>query len=170
MGDDDSDDGRIGAAKKRLEDLSQGRRYGNDIGSLSLEGLQVVRVQRGTILCNLVIPEHLADHRSGNWHVGAISTLIDNVGATAIMSITGNSGYAATVDFSVSFLSTVKIGEEVEIEAKVLDHKEKLSSTIVEIRRKETSDMIALGKQWFSQVKAKRRQPSASNTSRSSKL
>ncbi|XP_042515502.1 acyl-coenzyme A thioesterase 13-like [Macadamia integrifolia] len=156
MGDDDVDDGPTGVARKRLEDQSQGRRYGNIIGSLSLEGLQVVRVQKGSILCNLVVPEHLADHRSGNWHCGALSTLIDHVGVIANVSLIGNDGYTTTVDLSVSFLSTVKIGEEVEIEAKVLDHRGKLTSTIVEVRKKETAEMVALGKQWVSVVKAER--------------
>ncbi|KAJ4954210.1 hypothetical protein NE237_031042 [Protea cynaroides] len=163
MVDYDIDSDGIGFAKKRLEELSQGRRLINDIGSLSLEGLQIVRIQRGSILCNLVVPEHLADHSSGNWHVGAMTTLIDLVGGLTLVSSTGRwARYTVTVNLSVSFLSTVKIGEEVEIEAKVLDRRGKLSSTIVEVRRKENTEMVALGKQWISQVKVDRSQPSRS--------
>ncbi|KAJ4952858.1 hypothetical protein NE237_029690 [Protea cynaroides] len=162
MVDDDIDNGGSEFAKQRLEELSQGRRLINDIGNLSLEGLQILHVQRGSILCNLVVPEHLTDHSSGNWHVGAMTTLIDQVGGLAIVSSIGRAGYTATVNLSVSFLSTVKIGEQVEIEAKVLNQTGKLSSTIVEVRRKENTEMVALGKQWISQVKVERSQPSRS--------
>lgn len=40
--------------------------------------------------------------------------------------------------------------EEVEIEAKVVGKKGRLSSVVVEIRRKSNGELIALGKQWMS--------------------
>lgn len=40
--------------------------------------------------------------------------------------------------------------EEVEIEAKVVGHRGRLSSVVVEIRRKSNGELIALGRQWMS--------------------
>ena len=45
--------------------------------------------------------------KDGNWHVGAITTLIDIVGAAAIFSSTGQ--LKASVDFNISYYSTAKI-------------------------------------------------------------
>lgn len=39
--------------------------------------------------------------------------------------------------------------EEVEVEAKVTGEKGKLASVIIEVRRKDTRELIALGKQWM---------------------
>lgn len=38
--------------------------------------------------------------------------------------------------------------EEVEIEAKVVGEKAKLTSVLIEIRKKENGEVIGLGKQW----------------------
>lgn len=43
----------------------------------------------------------------GNWHAGAMATLIDDVGASAIYSAVGQ--IKVSVDFNVSYISTVKI-------------------------------------------------------------
>ncbi|RZC90539.1 hypothetical protein C5167_029672 [Papaver somniferum] len=73
--------------------------------------------QKSLIQCNFVVPKSLSD-RDGNWRVGAITTLIDLIGASVIHTIHGN--IHVSVDFNISFFSTVKVQEEVEIEAKVL--------------------------------------------------
>ncbi|KAF8388957.1 hypothetical protein HHK36_025641 [Tetracentron sinense] len=136
-------------AKKILQDLAEGR-SGQRIGGLSVRGLQIKRVQKGLILCNFVIPKHLSN-KDGNWHVGAIATLIDAIGGITIISSVGL--FKASVNFDVSYFSTAKIHEEVEIESKVLGQKGRLTSVIVEIRRKEDGEMVALGKLWMSSVK-----------------
>lgn len=40
--------------------------------------------------------------------------------------------------------------EEVELEAKVIGNKGRLSSVVIEVRRKGNGELIALGKQWMS--------------------
>ncbi|KAB2024544.1 hypothetical protein ES319_D06G093400v1 [Gossypium barbadense] len=74
----------------------------------------------------------------GNWEVGAMSTLIDDVGAAAIYSVADH--VKASLDFNISFHSTAWTQEEVEIEAKVIAEKGKLSLVVVEIRRKRNGD------------------------------
>ncbi|KAK8292004.1 hypothetical protein V6Z11_D06G093300 [Gossypium hirsutum] len=74
----------------------------------------------------------------GNWEVGAMSMLIDDVRAAAIYSVPDH--VKASLDFNISFHSTAWIQEEVEIEAKVIAEKGKLSLVVVEIRRKRNGD------------------------------
>ncbi|XP_043725565.1 uncharacterized protein LOC122672133 [Telopea speciosissima] len=161
-------------AKKWLQELGR-RRFNQDIQYISLQGLQIVQAQRDSILFNQILHKELADRR-GNCHVGAIASIIDAVGATAIATYTGD--LKVSVDFNISYFSTVKIEvssssvsipncssaysyqfefhrtEEVEIEAKVVAHTGKLSLTTVEFRRKKDGVVVALGKQWMSQINA----------------
>ncbi|KAK9282564.1 hypothetical protein L1049_005485 [Liquidambar formosana] len=136
-------------AQKWLEDLATGS-AGHEIETLSLGGMQVSHAHKGLIRCNFVIPKHLSD-QDGNWHVGAIATLVDDVGAAAIYSTVGH--IKASVSFNISYYSTPKIQEEVEIEAKVVGQKGKLASVVVEIRRKDNGRIVALGKQWMTSSK-----------------
>ncbi|KAF3450727.1 hypothetical protein FNV43_RR06816 [Rhamnella rubrinervis] len=132
-------------SRKWLEDLSK-RVTSHDMEAKALEGLQVIHVHRGFVLCNFLVPTCLSDQH-GNWHVGAMATLIDDVGAAAIYSSVGH--VKVSVDFNVSYFSTAKIQEEIEIEAKVVGELGKLSSVIVQVRRKCNGQLIALGKQWM---------------------
>lgn len=85
--------------------------------------------------------------QDGNWQVGAIATLIDGLGALTVHSFTGNS--KASVDLTISFYSSAKIQEEAEIEAKVVGGMGKLTSLLVEVKRKSNRELIALGKNWM---------------------
>ncbi|KAF6164440.1 hypothetical protein GIB67_025266, partial [Kingdonia uniflora] len=133
------------SAIKWLQDVTRAH-ASSGIEALTLGGLDIVKAQKGLIKCNFVVRENIAD-KTGNWHPGAMATLIDCVGAAAIMTSVGY--IKVSVNFNVSYFSTAKIGEAVEIEAKILGHRNKLSSVIVEIRRKENGDVIAIGKQWM---------------------
>ncbi|KAI3845667.1 hypothetical protein MKX03_006647, partial [Papaver bracteatum] len=86
--------------------------------------------------------------RDENWHSGAIAALMDTIGNYVIITVVGNIN--VSVDFSISYFSTAKIGEEVDIEATVLGRKGKLSLNMVVIKNKENGELIAVGKQWMS--------------------
>ncbi|XVF80206.1 hypothetical protein PTKIN_Ptkin15bG0052500 [Pterospermum kingtungense] len=116
-----------------LQDLSRGT-ISHELEKLTMDGLQIVHGQKGLI-------------RYGNWHVGAIATMIDDVGSASIYSVVDH--VKASLDFNISFYATAKVQEEVEIEAKVIGMKGKLSQVLVEIRRKGNGELIALGKQWM---------------------
>ncbi|KAI3934990.1 hypothetical protein MKW98_009909 [Papaver atlanticum] len=133
-------------AKDWIQSLALGRQ-GRAIETQALHHLYSVHVQKGLIQCNFIVPKSLSD-RDGNWHVGAIATLIDVIGASAIVTVVGNIFVA--LDFNISYFSTAKIDVKVKIEAKVLGHKGKLSSNMVVIRNKESGELIAVGKQWMS--------------------
>ncbi|MFQ6666284.1 hypothetical protein Gotur_032696 [Gossypium turneri] len=144
---------------KWLRDLSKGN-ISHELEALTLEGLQIVHAKKGSIHCNFVVPTRASDP-DGNWHVGAMATLIDDVAATAIYSVVDH--VKLSLDFSISFYSTAKIQkirfngammqEEVEIEAKVIGEKGRLTQVVVEVTRKGNRELIALGKQWMASDK-----------------
>ncbi|KAI3850818.1 hypothetical protein MKW92_032320 [Papaver armeniacum] len=147
MGNDEvTDTTPIQFAKDWLESTARGQN-GCEMERQALQNLYSVHVQKGLIQCNFIVPISLSD-RDGNWRVGAVATLIDLLGASVVHTIHGN--IHVSVDFKISFFSTVKIQEEVEIEAKVLGDKGSLFSFTVVIRKKENGDLVAIGKQWMS--------------------
>ncbi|KAG8491389.1 hypothetical protein CXB51_014604 [Gossypium anomalum] len=109
----------------------------HELVALTLESPLIVVAQKGSICCNFVVPIRASDP-DGNWEVGAMATLIDDVGAAAIYSVADH--VKASLDFNISFHSTARTQEEGEIEAKVIAEKGKLSLVVVEIRRKRNGD------------------------------
>ncbi|GJZ68055.1 thioesterase superfamily protein [Tanacetum coccineum] len=67
-----------------------------------------------------------------------LSVLIDDMVAGAAFSITG--GNLATVDVTMSFYSTVKFNDEVEIEASVVGAKGNLVSVIIDMKKKGSGE------------------------------
>ncbi|XP_022723770.1 uncharacterized protein LOC111280596 [Durio zibethinus] len=130
---------------KWLQDLIKGAiGYGLEIRAL--EGLCITQARNGFIRSNLIVPIHASD-ADGNWHVGAIATLIDVIGAVAVYSFANR--VITSVDFSNSYYSTAKIQEHVEIDAKVVANRGKLIQGMVEVRRKGNGELIALGILWM---------------------
>ncbi|KAJ9190218.1 hypothetical protein P3X46_001443 [Hevea brasiliensis] len=136
---------RIRISSEWLQGLSRGSSH--ELELFSLHGLKIVQAHRGFIRCNFVVSNRISDG-DGNWHVGAMATLIDDVGAAAILSLTGH--IKGSLDFNISFYFPAKIQEEVEIEAKVVGEKGRLVSVVVEVRKKDNGELIALAKQWMS--------------------
>ncbi|XP_048319923.2 uncharacterized protein LOC107404992 isoform X2 [Ziziphus jujuba] len=130
---------------RRLENLSRGNEEASEIVRRSLGGLEVVHAQKGLLRCKFPIPNDVSDP-DGNWHVGAIASLMDTLGVSAAYTSTGLS--RLTVDFNISYYSTAKIQEVVEIEAKVVSKREKLTGVVLEVRKTEDSQLIAVGRQW----------------------
>ncbi|KAB1218544.1 Acyl-coenzyme A thioesterase 13 [Morella rubra] len=137
-----------------LEGLSKGT-ICQEVETVSMEGLQVVLAQKGFLRCNFLVPDRLSD-RDGNWYVGAMATLMDNLGAAVICSSVSH--VKSTVELSISYYSTAKIQEEVEIEAKVVGEKEKATAAVVEIRRRSNGELIASGRQWMATGSNNRRE------------
>ncbi|XWS20260.1 hypothetical protein CRYUN_Cryun31cG0085400 [Craigia yunnanensis] len=118
-----------------------------ELENLTAKGLQIVDVRKGFVLCNFIVPARASD-ADGNWHVGAIATIMDIIGSIAIYSETATTRAKVTMDYNISYCSSAKIDEEVEIEGKVIKNKGKLTSVVVEVRRKDDGELIAIGKQW----------------------
>ncbi|VVA97815.1 unnamed protein product [Arabis nemorensis] len=105
------------------------------------------------------------DGEDGIWQAGAITTVIDGIGAAAVYS-TGD-GLYSSLDLNVSFYSTAKIQEKVEVEARVkATNNGGLKSAVIEIRRESNGEIIATGRMWMSPLSVKVRH----NVSKISKL
>ncbi|KAE8662987.1 putative Major facilitator superfamily protein [Hibiscus syriacus] len=130
---------------KLLHGVANGA-VGYELEARSLRGIRVIQADAGFLHCKFIVPAHASDI-NGNWHAGAIATIIDSVGATAIYSVCHK--VKVTVNFNIQYHSTAKIQEEVEIEAKANGNRGKLSSVLVEIRNKSKNGrLIAVGTQW----------------------
>ncbi|KAH7682475.1 Acyl-CoA hydrolase protein [Dioscorea alata] len=123
-----------------------GSKAGN-FDAIAMWGLKVLHVGGGRALCSLCVPKFLTDE-DGCWHAGSIATVIDDVGAAAILTTEGH--IKVSVDFEISYFSPAKVNEEVEIDAKVVGHKGQLSVVLVEIRKQISGELVALGRQWMS--------------------
>ncbi|KAJ0938328.1 putative Thioesterase domain, HotDog domain superfamily, acyl-coenzyme A thioesterase 13 [Helianthus annuus] len=117
-----------------------------ELDGLALQGLKINHVEVGLVRAAFVIPDHLLD-RDGTWKVGAMAVLIDGMAAGAVFSMTGAN--LATVDYTMSFYSTAKVKEEVEIEAKVVGEKGNLASVEINIQKKSNGEKVVIGKQWM---------------------
>ncbi|KAK8657142.1 hypothetical protein V6N13_035398 [Hibiscus sabdariffa] len=132
-----------------LHDVLRGK-IGHGLDTRVLEGLRVVHAEKGLMRFDLVVPDGVSD-ADGNWHVGALASLLDLLGGVAIFSFANR--IITSVDFNVSYYSTAKIQEHVEIESKVTANRGKLIHVVVEVRRKGNGELIAVGKQWMASNK-----------------
>ncbi|KAF3450728.1 hypothetical protein FNV43_RR06817 [Rhamnella rubrinervis] len=141
----DDDDSYVLELVRSIQDLSTGRVEASELVRRSLRGLEVVHAQKGLLRYKFVIPNDVSDD-DGNWHVGAIASLIDVLGVSAAYTSTGLS--RLTVDFNISYYSTAKTQEEVEIVAKVVSERAMLTSVLLEVRKTNNGQLVALGRQW----------------------
>ncbi|CAN0854696.1 Acyl-coenzyme A thioesterase 13 [Linum grandiflorum] len=109
----------------------------------SLRGIRVDRVEPGLVSCTFTVPRRLTD-RSGKLATGAIANLVDEVGG-AVVHVEGLP-MNVSVDMSISFLSTAKLHDELEITSKVLGRKGGYAGTIVLVKNKVTGELIAEGR------------------------
>ncbi|KAK9940718.1 hypothetical protein M0R45_017361 [Rubus argutus] len=109
----------------------------------SLRGIRVDRAEPGLVVCTLKVPPRLTD-RAGNLAKGAIANLVDIVGASVayIHGLPMN----VSVDITVSYMSTAKLDEELEITSKRLGRRGGYSGVIVLLRNKATGEIIAEGR------------------------
>ncbi|KAJ4757317.1 Acyl-coenzyme A thioesterase 13 [Rhynchospora pubera] len=145
---------RVSSSSSRpdLKGIAQAAWQGSNFSPLFLYGLRVSFVSHGRALCSIRVPPHLTDIE-GNWQPGPIALLIDMVSAAAIMSCEDT--IKVTVDLNISFFSPAKIGEEMEIEALVLQNKGKLTGAVVEVRKKADRNLVAVGRQWMTSSSAR---------------
>eukprot|EP01018_Ginkgo_biloba_P001705 Gb_24977 [translate_table: standard] len=121
----------------------------NVIQGIALRGIHIQSMEAGRILCTFKVPSHLVDG-DGEMRAGALATLIENIGGSAIISSDGRS--QITVDLSISFLSSAKVDDELEIDARVCGHKGGLSTAVVEVKKKANGELIAHSRLWANKL------------------
>ncbi|XP_040378333.1 uncharacterized protein LOC102699642 isoform X2 [Oryza brachyantha] len=126
--------------------------------ALPLTGVRVSLAEGGRAVCSLRVPAELTD-AEGNWHPGAIAAAADDVCAAAIMSVEGI--IKVSVHYDISYFSPAKYHEEVELDGRVVEQKGKMTAVTVEIRKKDSGELVAIGRQWMSTTRPKEPQASS---------
>nr|GEW00861.1 thioesterase superfamily [Tanacetum cinerariifolium] len=109
----------------------------------AIQGFNVDQFQPGFITCTFIIPPRLID-RDGNLAVGTIVNMIDKIGSCALYG--KDVPIYVSVDMSISYVSTAKLNDELEITAKLLDGKGSYKGTLVVLNNKVTGEIIAEGR------------------------
>ncbi|MBA0767404.1 hypothetical protein Gotri_016290 [Gossypium trilobum] len=132
-----------------LHGVLQGK-IGHGIETRVLQGLRVIHAEKGFMQFGFVVPNVVSDV-DGNWHVGALASLLDLVGAITTFSYADC--VSTVADFNASYYSTAKIQEHVEIESRVMADKGKLIHVVVQVRKKGNGEVIAVGNLWMASNK-----------------
>ncbi|XP_039004465.1 uncharacterized protein LOC120131579 [Hibiscus syriacus] len=142
-------------SRERVQDALTKGTARLELENRAAQGLIIDHLQKGFMRFTFVIPPSASD-ANGNWQVGAMATIIDLIASMVIFTETGTARGQVTMDYNISCYSAAKTQEEVEIDAKVIGNKGKLTSVAVEVRRKYDGELIAAAKQWtaFNQFKA----------------
>ncbi|KAI4326185.1 hypothetical protein MLD38_031523 [Melastoma candidum] len=111
--------------------------------SFIMNGLRVLSVEPGRVLCSLSVPDRLLN--AGDFlHGGATAALVDMVGSAAIYSV-GAPTSGVSVEINISYLDAAFAEEEIEIEGKVLRVGKAMGVVTVELRKKN-GKIIAQGR------------------------
>ncbi|KAH7415372.1 hypothetical protein KP509_14G039900 [Ceratopteris richardii] len=126
--------GRLGDSVTSIAQLHEGIVY---------KPLKVLVSEPGRFVCSFRVPVHLTNS-SNVLHQGAIASLVDNIGAAALITIDGI--VRLSVDISVTYTSYAKIDDEVEVEAVVIKYTESLGVVTVNLSNKSTGQLVAQGR------------------------
>ncbi|KMZ60333.1 hypothetical protein ZOSMA_5G02000 [Zostera marina] len=120
-----------------------------EVCSSVIWGLKILQIDCGRTICTFIIPDRLVNE-DGNWTAGAIAGMIDIICAISIIAAIGE--IKLSVSFNITYYTPAKSQEEVEIEGKVLFDVGKLTNVLVEIKKKRSGELVAVGKQWMSSI------------------
>ncbi|XP_071682589.1 uncharacterized protein [Lolium perenne] len=129
------------------EDISGSTPY----DSFVISGVRLDAAEHGRVLCSfLVTPRHASPQ--GYLLSGVTATLADQMGSAVIYSIgvglggedfsgVGLSG--VSLEISVSYVDTATVGEEIEVEGKLLRAGKSVCVVSIDFRKKRTGKLIA---------------------------
>ncbi|XP_059317384.1 uncharacterized protein LOC132067966 [Lycium ferocissimum] len=142
--------GKMNDVKKLLE--KEGGDYERGVDSMPWRfiepfvshGLKVELVEPGRVVCSFKVPARLVN--SGNFlHGGATAALVDILGSAVIHTV-GTPLTGVSLEINVSYLDAAFLGEEIEVEAKVLRVGKAIAAVTVDLRKKETGKIVAHGR------------------------
>lgn len=128
-------------------------------GIMQILGGKIESFEDGISVMSMTLEEkHM--NPGGVVHGGVIMTLMDEATGHAIVTIRGLEAMAetphATVDMSVSLLSSARVGDELVCEARTLRVGRAIAFAEAEVRRRGSDDLVAKGAFTFV-IHAKRR-------------
>ncbi|XP_076950847.1 uncharacterized protein LOC143623950 [Bidens hawaiensis] len=104
-----------------------------------MSGLNIELVECDRVICSMKVPP-LLRNRDNSLHGGATAALVDLVGGSVITTIN------VSVEINVSYFDAAYVGDEIEIEAKMLRVGKDVVAVTVEFRNKRTGKIIAQGR------------------------
>uniref|UniRef100_A0A453LP52 Acyl-coenzyme A thioesterase 13 n=1 Tax=Aegilops tauschii subsp. strangulata TaxID=200361 RepID=A0A453LP52_AEGTS len=128
-------------AMQRWHNRSLGHRL---YDAFTVAGLRVEAIEPGRLLCSFMVPPRLTS-ASNRMHGGAVASLVDLVGSAVIFT-GGSPVTGVSLDITVSYLGAAHANEEIEVEARVLGIGDKTGCVTVEVRRKDTGQVLAHGR------------------------
>lgn len=103
------------AEHSHVERMIANNLSGSPIYGFLLSNVQVLSAVRGHVVCRLAMSQNHMNSKGG-LHGSVSATIVDWAGGLAISSYDLREKTGASVDIHVSFLSSVKDGDEIEIE------------------------------------------------------
>ncbi|GLJ41995.1 hypothetical protein SUGI_0869380 [Cryptomeria japonica] len=110
------------------------------------------KLLRGHVVCTWTVPARLTD-ASGALYAGVIATIVDDIGCVA--SLSDSQPQKVSVDMNISYISTAKVNDEIEVDARVLGHKGGFSMTYVNLKNKATDKQTLIKKGFIFEKDAK---------------
>ncbi|CAM0904587.1 unnamed protein product [Alopecurus aequalis] len=106
-----------------------------------ISGIRLDAAEYGRVLCSFVVTPRIASSQ-GYLLSGVTATLADQLGSAVFFSSgVGTSG--VSLEISVSYVDTATVGEEIEVEGKLLRAGKSVGVISVDFRKKMTGKLIA---------------------------
>ncbi|XP_062185608.1 uncharacterized protein LOC133889154 [Phragmites australis] len=109
-----------------------------------LSGVSVESAEHGRLLCSFVVTPRLASP-AGYLRSGVTATLADQVGS-AVFYCSGPVSSGVSLEISVSYVDAAAVGEEIEVEGKLLHAGKSIGVVSVDFRKKKTGKLMAQGR------------------------
>ncbi|KAF7190893.1 Acyl-coenzyme A thioesterase 13 [Pseudocercospora fuligena] len=109
-----SDTGKT-AEHAHIEQIMQSRVLKNGIYKFLLSDVQITSASKGEVVARLLLSENHINSQGGI-HGSVSATIVDWIGGMAIASWDFRNGTGVSVDIHVTYQSSAKVGEEIEIE------------------------------------------------------
>ncbi|MCO5602413.1 hypothetical protein L7F22_056544 [Adiantum nelumboides] len=110
---------------------------------ITLKPAKVEITQPGRFVCSFRVPAHLTNS-SQVLHQGVIASLVDNVGAAALVTVDGK--VRVSVDLNVSYTSSAHIDDDIEVESVVSKYTKSIGVVVVRLTNKRTGELVAEGR------------------------
>ncbi|KAL6885874.1 hypothetical protein ACP4OV_010135 [Aristida adscensionis] len=109
-----------------------------------LNGITVDAAEHGRLLCSFVVTPRLASP-AGYLRSGVTATLADQVGS-AVFYCSGLASSGVSVEISMSYVDAAAVGEEIEVEGKLLRAGKSVGTVSIDFRKKKTGKLMAQGR------------------------
>ncbi|TVU14435.1 hypothetical protein EJB05_37905 [Eragrostis curvula] len=109
-----------------------------------LSGVSLEDAEHGRLLCSFVVTPRIASP-AGYLRSGVTATLTDQLGS-AVFFCSGLATSGVSLEINVSYVDVAAIGEEIEVEGKLLRAGKSVGVVSVDFRKKKTGKFIAQGR------------------------